>query len=129
MLAVTCLALAIYYEARDQPIDGQTEVGMVVMNRVADDKFPNDVCSVVYDPNQFSFTNDGKPEKPKHHSWKAIKVLAKDILNHPNKYDDGNNVLYYHATYVEPSWVGGYQLVGKIEDHIFYTRKEGSNDR
>lgn len=129
MLAVTCLALAIYYEARNQPIDGQIEVAMVVMNRVADDKFPNDVCSVVYEPSQFSFTEDGKLERPKHSSWIEIKTLAKDILNHPKKYDDGNNVLYYHAHYVNPSWSNDYELVGKIADHLFYTRKDGSKYR
>ena len=44
---LTCLALNVYYEARSEPMDGQYAVAHVVLNRVANDAFPDDACKVV----------------------------------------------------------------------------------
>jgi len=54
-----CLAKNIYYEAGNQPIDGQTAVAQVTMNR-KNANFANSICGVVYqktgDICQFSWT-------------------------------------------------------------------------
>jgi len=47
VISVICLATAIYFEARSEPLDGQVAVANVIMNRVASDKFPNSPCEVV----------------------------------------------------------------------------------
>lgn len=84
MLTTMCLALAIYYETRSEPLEGQLAVAKVILNRVDSDHYPNDVCDVVYQPRQFSFTHDGKPERPRHDSWEGIKQMAEDILDNPD---------------------------------------------
>ncbi|MBE9552130.1 MAG: cell wall hydrolase, partial [Proteobacteria bacterium] len=43
-----CLSLNVYFEARGEPREGQVAVAHVVMNRVADDRFPGGVCAVVH---------------------------------------------------------------------------------
>ena len=70
---ITCLAVAIYFEARSEPIAGQLAVAQVVLNRVADERYPDTVCEVIMegptypsghpvrDKCQFSFWCDGKP--------------------------------------------------------------------
>ena len=55
---ITCLAIAIYFEARGEPVDGQIAVGNVILNRAKDPRFPNDVCSVI---TQGLHTNGTKP--------------------------------------------------------------------
>ena len=45
--ALVCLAMNIYHEAKNQPSIGQIAVAQVVMNRVMDSRYPDDVCSVV----------------------------------------------------------------------------------
>ena len=45
--AITCLALNIYWEARNQSFIAQVAVAEVTMNRVYDDRFPDTVCGVV----------------------------------------------------------------------------------
>ena len=37
------------------------------MNRVRSRAFPNTVCDVVWQPSQFSWTKDGRPDRP----WSA----------------------------------------------------------
>ena len=45
--AFVCLAMNVYHEARNQSFIGQVAVAQVVMNRVHDTRFPDDVCEVV----------------------------------------------------------------------------------
>ena len=45
--AFMCMALNIYHEAKFQSMLGQIAVGQVVMNRVEDSRFPDNVCDVV----------------------------------------------------------------------------------
>lgn len=42
-----CLAENIYYESRNEGIQGQFAVGSVTLNRVNDGRFPRTVCDVV----------------------------------------------------------------------------------
>ena len=63
MTGLACLVTAIFFEARDQPLMGQYAVAEVVMNRVASVKYPDDICSVVFQRKQFSFTHDGLSDK------------------------------------------------------------------
>ncbi|MEN3377818.1 MAG: hypothetical protein V7604_3173, partial [Hyphomicrobiales bacterium] len=46
--AEKCLANAVYFEARSEPVRGQIAVAQVVMNRAFSGYYPNDVCGVVY---------------------------------------------------------------------------------
>ncbi|MEY2909484.1 MAG: hypothetical protein RLZZ602_2007, partial [Pseudomonadota bacterium] len=47
---LTCLAVAIYFEARGESIDGQMLVAETIINRVADERWPDTVCEVVKQP-------------------------------------------------------------------------------
>ena len=66
-----CLATALYFEARSEPIKGQLAVAQVIMNRVRSSYFTDTVCGVVYEGAhkrnscQFSFACDGLADKPK----------------------------------------------------------------
>ena len=46
--AEKCLADAVYFEARGEPLRGQMAVAQVIMNRVFSGYYPNNVCGVVY---------------------------------------------------------------------------------
>ncbi|MDB5506346.1 MAG: spore-cortex-lytic enzyme prepeptide [Devosia sp.] len=49
-----CLMRAMYFESNRGSDDGLFAVGTVVMNRVADPKYPKSICTVVGQPNQFA---------------------------------------------------------------------------
>src|SRR3546814_8537741 len=46
--ALNCMAQAIYYEAANEPENGQRAVAQVVLNRVRHPAFPDSVCGVIY---------------------------------------------------------------------------------
>ena len=54
-----CLASAVYFEARGEPIEGQLAVAEVVLNRAQSGRYPRTVCQVVTQPWQFSFVRRG----------------------------------------------------------------------
>jgi spore germination cell wall hydrolase CwlJ-like protein len=58
-----CLARVMYFESNRSSPEGMLAVGTVVMNRMHDPKFPNTVCGVVGQPNQFAAGVLWKPLK------------------------------------------------------------------
>jgi spore germination cell wall hydrolase CwlJ-like protein len=123
--AATCLAMAVYYEARGEHLDGQLAVAEVVINRVQSPDFPGTVCEVVkqdtgpkkYDC-QFSFYCDGMPEDPKEiAAWSTAKDIA-DMALRGEVLDHG--ATFYHAVEVKPYWAKHFEFVGRIGDHMFY---------
>ena len=51
---VDCMERAMFFESHRSSRDGLVAVGTVVMNRVASEQFPNSVCAVVGQKNQFA---------------------------------------------------------------------------
>ena len=49
-----CLMRAMYFESNRSSAEGMLAVGTVVMNRQADPRYPNSVCGVVGQKNQFA---------------------------------------------------------------------------
>ena len=124
--AAMCLAQNIFFEARNEDIMGQIMVAEVTLNRVADKRYPNDICGVVWQKKQFSWTHDGKSDNPDTMSyldrqkWKEIKTLTMEIMNEEINLPR-SGATHYHATYVAPSWANSLTKVGKVGKHIFYT--------
>ena len=118
MLASTCLALAIYFEARSEPVSGQLAVAYTVQNRVADKRWPDNTCDVVWQRRQFSWTHDGKSDKPKDvGSWVVAQHLANAVLAGEINF----TATHYHADWIDqPSWAKRLNRIGKIGRHIFY---------
>jgi len=116
-----CLATAVYFEARGESLEGQLAVARVVMNRAASGKYPPDWCSVVKQPWQFSFVRAGQFPAVDTGSlaWARAQGVARLAIANvvPSVEPD---VLWYHATYVAPSWGRRLSFVEKIGAHIFY---------
>jgi len=116
-----CLATAVYFEARGESLDGQLAVARVVMNRAASGKYPPDWCSVVKQPWQFSFVRHGRFPAVDTGSaaWARAQGIARLAIANvvPSVEPD---VLWYHATYVAPSWGRRLSRVDRIGTHIFY---------
>lgn len=117
-----CLAAAVYFEARGEPIEGQLAVAEVVMNRVASKKYPDTICEVVTQHKQFSFIVDGQfPEADRtSKSWKKAVAISNIALGDLDA-KLSKDVLWYHADYVAPVWGKRLDREDKIGLHIFYS--------
>ena len=118
-----CIAVAIYHEARGESLDGQLAVARVIMNRAASGKYPGSWCAVVKQPWQFSFVNPRTGHYPAVNeasaSWRKAQAITRLAISNavPSL---SNDVLWYHADYVAPSWGRRLSFVQKIGTHIFY---------
>ena len=129
-----CLASAIYFESRNQPVIGQIAVGLVAINRMMDSRFPNTVCEVVKQADrddqgrivrhqcQFSYYCDGLKETIREErAWITAKTIAAVVMTeeHP---DITGGALFYHSDQVEPYWSSVFEVTVQIGNHIFYRR-------
>jgi N-acetylmuramoyl-L-alanine amidase len=118
-----CLATAVYFEARGESVEGQLAVARVVMNRAASGRYPPDYCSVMKQPWQFSFVNPRTGQYPSvdpaSAAWARAQGIARLAVANVVPSVDGD-VLWYHATYVAPSWGRRLAISQKIGAHIFY---------
>ena len=116
-----CLAQAIYFEARGEPLAGQLAVGAVVVNRTTSGRYPSDYCSVVTQPGQFSFVRRGRIPSPDETSlaWSNARALAQ--IAHQDLWQSAaGEALYFHARYVRPGWARTKVQLATIDSHIFY---------
>lgn len=117
---IKCLADNIYFEALTESEAGWVAVANVTMNRVNNPAFPDSVCDVVWEPKQFSWTHDGKSDKPgSEESYKKVYAVAKEVY-YGRITDITEGATFYHADYVNPSWNRVMERVAKIDRHIFY---------
>ncbi len=116
-----CLAQAVYFESRGEPLDGQLAVAKVVINRAESPRFPDDYCSVVTQRAQFSFVRGGRIPAPNHGSaaWQRATAIAR--IAHRDLWDSpADDALFFHATHVRPRWAGRMTTRARIDNHIFY---------
>jgi spore germination cell wall hydrolase CwlJ-like protein len=66
------LAQIVYLEARGEPYDGQVAVVEVTINRVLDDRFPDDVEGVLSAPGQFATWKHRAKAKPSQTQYDAV---------------------------------------------------------
>jgi len=127
-----CLAKNIYFEAKNEPLEGKLAVAQVTRNRVESEQYPDTYCAVVWQQTknkktgkrvaQFSWTLDGKPDTPRNlTAYEEALEIAERVLLHGETSDIiDSSVLFYHATYVRPNWSRRLERVAKIGLHIFY---------
>lgn len=123
----TCLATAIYHEARGESIQGQFAVAEVILNRVASRSFPNSICGVVYQGAQgqgrgcqFSFACDGRSEAmPNRRAATKARRIAQVMADGGHR-GLTSGALYFHTTAVNPGWAKRFTQTSQIGAHLFY---------
>ena len=145
---INCMALNIYHEAKNQSVTGQIAVGLVVINRVKDNRFPDTICDVImqgpireswktkknpdlndeermYYPIrnrcQFSWYCDGKDDTPREPTaWELATHIAEKLLFSRQYAGMLDGATHYHADYVSPAWRLDMTRISQVDDHIFY---------
>lgn len=127
-----CLAEAVYFEARSEPVEGQAAVAQVVLNRVKSGLYPSSICGVVYQNRhrhlacQFTFACEGKALRINDSdSWDRAKRVASAVLEGRTYLADVGGATHYHADYVRPYWARRLKKMDVIGRHIFYKLRPG----
>jgi len=123
--AWVCLATAIYFESRGEPVTGQIAVGQSVFYRSIQFDPPKPLCDVVTQGGfrekygcHYSFYCDGKPERV-NDDWaygKALLLGALAVILPPVV----GGATHYHTKDVSPWWAPELEYLGTISEHRFY---------
>ena len=122
-----CLASGIYFEARGETARGQAAVAQVILNRVRNPAYPDTICDVVYQNEdwrnrcQFSFACDNIKDRIRsEYHWKMAREVAMAVTAGKIWLPEVGSSTHYHAVYVRPAWARTMKKVGRIGLHVFY---------
>lgn len=122
-----CLSTAVYFEARGESPKGQAAVAQVILNRVRNPSYPNTICGVVYQNEdwsnrcQFSFACDGVPDRiANRRAYRLAREVALAVTAGKIFLRDVASSTHYYATYVNPSWASAMEKMTQIGSHLFF---------
>lgn len=116
-----CLAGAVYFEARGEPLAGQLAVAQVIINRTEDGRFPRSYCGVVAQPGQFSFMRGSRMPQVRIGSPAWERAIAVAQIAHQGMWEsEAGEAVFFHARYVNPGWSRTKTRLAQINTHIFY---------
>jgi spore germination cell wall hydrolase CwlJ-like protein len=125
--SVKCMAFNIVNEAANQSIRGMVAVAWTVLNRTQLKKYSSDICEVVFQKHQFSWTDDSRRIA----EFEAYTINKKFILSYPTavliaKYvmlrqidDPTRGATYYVRAGIHRKWMSGMLVTASIGSHIF----------
>jgi spore germination cell wall hydrolase CwlJ-like protein len=114
-----CMVQNVYFEARGEDALGQAAVAHVTLNRVRSPAYPDSVCDVVWQRDQFSWTNDGRSDRMTDLDaiGKAVDIAlaaSRGKIKDPT----GGSMHYFAHDRVRPYWARvGYRLI--LGEHTF----------
>ena len=114
-----CLARAVYWEAKGEPLNGQLTVAEVIINRSRSGRFAPTVCGVVRQPAQFSFVRRGHIPQPPSASrdWRIAVAIAQIAMQDLAE-GAAPRALFFHARRVNPRW--RLTRIATVGNHVFY---------
>ncbi len=120
---IECLKKNMFYEARGEGRDGMLAVGHVTINRSLSNRFPDDLCDVVYQTGQFHWvTLEGLRGIPRAED-ERLDMLAKLLIEQRLEQGKPDNLThgatFFHNSSVSPQW-HKLEKTASIGDHHFY---------
>ena len=119
---IQCMAHNIYFETLGSDIDAKRAVAQTTMNRVNHSRFPNTVCSVVYQKGQYSWTRIRGRSIRNHKEYRTALDIAREAVSGKVVHAEAHrkNALFFHARRINPGW-NNLSRVMVDTQHVFYT--------
>jgi N-acetylmuramoyl-L-alanine amidase len=108
------MARVVHGEARGESYIGKVAVAAVILNRLDDQDFPNNVGDVIHQTNAFTAVHDGQYNlKPNSYAYRAV-------FDAMQGWDPTyGSVYYYNPDLATNTWIFTRQSVTKIGNHLF----------
>lgn len=120
---VNCMARAMYFESNRSSRDGMVAVGSVVMNRVQSDDFPNTVCAVVSQKNQFA---PGVMTKAMDGQGRELAAATATALLAGERHPHVGRARFFHAAWYEANF-NNIHYVLTAGGNAFYEKRRPEN--
>lgn len=111
-----CLATAVYFESRGEPLEGQLAVAQAIVNRVESGRYASSICGVVKQRGQFSFDHSRTPAAGR--DWQTAQGVAR-VAADDMWHEVAPRAVSFHAARLSPGWRGKTRIA-RIGNHVFY---------
>lgn len=118
----SCATAAVYGEARGESELGQAMVAKVILNRVADKRWPGSVCAVVAQHRQFAGYHAVTPGAQSTVAWRNAENIVDAVLAGQFSPGSCGRATHFHASWAYPAWATSRRMkrLCRIDSHIFY---------
>ncbi|KZE69529.1 cell wall hydrolase [Fictibacillus phosphorivorans] len=108
------MARVVHGEARGESYIGKVAVAAVILNRLDDPAFPNQIRNVIHQTNAFTAVHDGQYDlQPNSYAYRAVMDAIKG-------WDPTyGSVYYYNPQLATNTWIFSRTSVKKIGNHLF----------
>lgn len=120
---IECLKINAYMEARGQGVKGMQAVTWVVLNRTKHPSYPSTPCSVIKQPQQFSWWNGKTPKIKEKDAYMQAERVVEGVLSGKLK-DNTNSSTHFHSARIKPVWASRLSYTTTIGSHCFYKMKK-----
>jgi N-acetylmuramoyl-L-alanine amidase len=114
----SCMAGAIYFESKGEPLTGQLAVADVIINRTRSGRFPTTICSVVTQPGQFSFVRGGRVPDIADCAYYRTAIAVARVAMADAWQSPAHDALFFHARRISPGWHR--TQIASIGNQVFY---------
>ena len=111
-----CLATAVYFESRGEPLEGQLAVAQSIINRVESGRYASSICGVINQHGQFSFNRARTPATG--NDWRTAQGVAR-IAADDMWHEIAPRAVSFHAARLSPAWHDKTRIA-QIGNHVFY---------
>ena len=118
-----CMMRAMDFESNRSSRDGMIAVGSVVMNRVDSSDFPNSVCAVVSQKNQFA---PGVMTKPMTDSGRPLAEASARAVLRGERHPRVRNARFFHAAWYKANFNNIHYVV-TTGGNAFYEKRRPEN--
>lgn len=120
---IECLARAMYFESNRTSRDGMIAVGSVVMNRVDAGAFPNTICDVVSQKNQFA---PGVMSKAMNLETAPLIMGAAQAVYRGERHPRITSAKFFHAAWYKANF-NNMHYVATTGGNAFYEKRKPAN--
>lgn len=108
------LARLVHAEAKGEPYEGKVAVGLVVLNRVKDKRFPDNIKDVIYEERQFQPVDNGAINEPADNDSKKAVMEALVLDGKGN-----DSVYFFNPDKTNSTWLRAQTVTEEIGNHRF----------
>ena len=120
---IECLVINAYMESRGQGVKGMQAVTWVVLNRTKHPSYPSTPCSVIAQPNQFSWYGNKPIQIKEKDAYTQAERVVEGVLSGKLK-DNTNSSTHFHSARIKPIWASRLSYTTTIGSHCFYRLKK-----
>ncbi|MBO0902802.1 cell wall hydrolase [Jiella sp. MQZ13P-4] len=119
-----CMTRVMYFESNRSSPEGMLAVGTVVMNRVESKQYPNSVCAVVGQPNQFA---PGVLTRRMDRGSRLAAAMASKVLD-GGRHRYVGNAKFFHTAGMTFPYTNMHYLV-EAGGNVFYEKRKNSRQK